>query len=89
MSLFVTSTIINNQRISNFLDTFPSILVVAGGSEPEFLLGNSTLAHAEILTSGSSAACHFDNVQQAIGETGGDYQLESSAHVEGGSGNTV
>ena len=68
-----------------FLDTFPSIMVIAGGSDKEYLDKNSTLSHVEILTSGSSATCHFD-IQTAIGETGEGYEFESSANTEGGSG---
>ena len=64
-------------------------MVIAGGSDDEYLNNFSTLSHVEILTSGSSASCHFDSVADATGETGIDYKLESSAHVEGGSGKYV
>ena len=61
-------------------------MVIAGGSDPEYLNGQSTLSHVEMLTSGSSAACHFD-IQHAMGEKLAEkYNFESSAHVEGGSG---
>ena len=61
-------------------------MVIAGGSDPEYLNGQSTLSHVEMLTSGSSAACHFD-IQHAMGEKlAEEFNFESSAHVEGGSG---
>ena len=63
-------------------------MVIAGASDREHLDVLSTLSHVEILTSGSSATCHFDKVQNPTGETGEEYDLDSSANVERGSGNT-
>ena len=61
-------------------------MVIAGGSDPEYLDGISTLSNVEIVSSGSSGACHF-GAEVALGETfEEEFNFESSAHVEGGSG---
>ena len=65
-----------------------SIMVVAGGTDPKYLRGKSTLAEVEVLSSGSNGTCS-QLIQEPVGFPVDSRLGETSAAVEGAVGKNI